>query len=370
MLNKKFIMLKRFLFFIILLSIANHLYSQSPAYSNEFLSIGVGARTLAMGNANTASVSDITSGFWNPAGLVNIPSNVQIGLMHSEYFAGITKYDYGSIASKLKGDNTIGFSFLRLAVDNIPNTTEMMDVNGQFNYDKIKSFSSADYAFLFSFSKKTKITGLNFGANAKIVHRIAGDFASAWGFGLDAALQYQKDNWRFGIMGKDITSTFNAWSFNLSDKMKETFSKTGNEIPVSSVEITLPKLICGIAYQYYIQDKFSILPELDLDFTFDGKRNVLIKSKAVSIDPHVGIEFGYNNFIFLRGGLTNIQNVKEFDGTTQKVIQPNMGIGIKLKKLMIDYALSTVGNQGGDGNSMYTHIFSLRLDIYKQPKKQ
>lgn len=363
-------MLKRFLFFIISLSAANHLYSQTPAYSNEFLSIGVGARALAMGNANAASASDITAGFWNPAGLVNIPSNLQIGLMHSEYFAGIIKYDYGSIASKLHSGNTVGFSFIRSAIDNIPNTTEMLDANGQFNYDKIKSFSAADYAFFLSFSKKTKITGLNFGANAKVVHRITGDFASAWGFGLDAAVQYQKNNWRFGIMGKDITTTFNAWSFNLPDKMKETFYKTGNEIPVSSVEITLPKLICGVAYQYNIQDKFSILLELDLDFTFDGKRNVLIKSKAISIDPHVGIELGYNNFIFLRGGITNIQDIKDFDGIDQKVVQPNMGVGIKLKKLTIDYALSTVGNQGGDGNSAYTHIFSLKLDIYKQQKKQ
>ena len=363
-------MLKRFLIFIIFIFIANQLYSQAPAYSNEFLSIGVGARALAMGNANAASVSDITAGFWNPAGLVNIPSHIQVGLMHSEYFAGITKYDYGSIASKFKVDNTIGFSFVRLAVDNIPNTTELVDANGQFNYDKIKSFSAADYAFLFSFSKKTKITGLNFGANAKVIHRIAGDFATAWGFGLDAALQYQKDNWRFGIMGKDITTTFNAWRFNLPEQMKETFNKTGNVIPVSSVEITLPNLLCGVAYQYNIQDKFSILSELDLDFTFDGKRNVLFKSKAVSINPHAGIEFGYNNFIFLRGGLTNIQDVKGFDGTLQKVVQPNMGIGIKLKKLTIDYALSTVGNQGGDGNSNYTHIFSLKLDIYKQQKKQ
>ena len=32
-------------------------------------------------------------------------------------------------------------------------------------------------------------TKINFGVNTKIIHRIAGNFASAWGFGFDAAAQ-------------------------------------------------------------------------------------------------------------------------------------------------------------------------------------
>lgn len=46
--------------------------AQFRKYSNEFLNIGAGARGLAMGSAQVASVNDGSSGYWNPAGLVNV----------------------------------------------------------------------------------------------------------------------------------------------------------------------------------------------------------------------------------------------------------------------------------------------------------
>ena len=46
------------------------LAQDAPKYSNEFLAIGVGARALGMGSAYTAVVNDVTSGYWNPAGLL------------------------------------------------------------------------------------------------------------------------------------------------------------------------------------------------------------------------------------------------------------------------------------------------------------
>ncbi|MGZ8511738.1 MAG: hypothetical protein ACXWWA_15225, partial [Chitinophagaceae bacterium] len=72
--------------------------AQFRKYSNEFLNIGAGARGLAMGSAQVASVSDGTSGYWNPAGLVGVKDHPQINLMHAEYFAGIGKYDYIGVA--------------------------------------------------------------------------------------------------------------------------------------------------------------------------------------------------------------------------------------------------------------------------------
>ena len=68
------------------------LYSQSaPKYSNDFLDIGVGADALAMGKSVVASVSGVTSGYWNPAGLMGMTGDIQIALMHDEYFAGIAQ---------------------------------------------------------------------------------------------------------------------------------------------------------------------------------------------------------------------------------------------------------------------------------------
>ena len=44
---------------------------------------------------------------------------------------------------------------------------------------------------------------MNFGVNAKIIHRKAGDFATAWGFGFDAAVQFVGERWKLGIVAKD-----------------------------------------------------------------------------------------------------------------------------------------------------------------------
>jgi hypothetical protein len=220
----------------------------------------------------------------------------------------------------------------------------------------------ADYAFIFSYARKTNIEGLDVGGNLKIVRRLAGEFADSWGFGLDASARYKKNNWIFGAMFRDITTTFNAWSFN-TETFEDVFEITGNEIPENSLEITLPKFIFGAAYNFHIYKKFSGLAEFDMDITTDGMRNVLIKSDLFSIDPHIGTEISYNNLIYLRLGVGNFQNVPEFNGDDKFTFQPNIGVGIKYKKFAIDYALS----DGGDHSiAIYSHVFSIRYGINKK----
>ncbi len=195
----------------------------------------------------------------------------------------------------------------------------------------------------------------------KIIYRKAGEFGKAWGFGFDLGTQYETGKWQFGLMARDVTSTFNAWSFN-TELLEQTFTKTGNEIPKNTTEITLPKLIFGAGHKSHISKKITALVELNVDMTFDGKRNVLISGDPVSIDPHLGLELGYGEFIFLRGGIQNIQKVKEQDGSTSTIVQPNMGLGVKLGRLTIDYALTNIGSK----EFLYSNVFSLKLDINKR----
>src|SRR5678816_1493032 len=159
--------------FITLISVAAT--AQFRKYSNEFLNIGAGARGLAMGSAQVASVNDGTAGYWNPAGLVNVKDNPQLNLMHAEYFAGIGKYDYGSLVIPLKDNKRVlGLSLLRFAVDDIPNTIFLVEADGTINFSNIQTFSSADYAFLVSLAQQVKTAGktkINAGVNAKIIHR-------------------------------------------------------------------------------------------------------------------------------------------------------------------------------------------------------
>jgi hypothetical protein len=337
-----------------------HAQLSAPKYSNEFLQIGVGARAQGMSLSQVAMVDDVTSGY-------------------SEYFAGIAKYDYAAIAKRLDSSSVAAISFVRFGVDDIPNTTELIDAGGNIDYDRITTFSAADYGFILSYGRNgfpgvkanpnarsgPQRQGWSWGVNAKIIYRQVGSFANAWGFGLDAGAQYYKAKWKFGAIVRDVTSTFNAWSYSLDDRTKEIFAITGNEIPTNGLEVTLPRIILGVG-RVFQSKKITISPEINLNLTTDGKRNVLIAANPVSIDPSLGFEIGYNRTIFFRGGVGNGTRVTNFDGSTSYTFQPNIGLGLRLKSLYIDYALSDIGNVS---DVLYSNVFSLRYDIFKGGKK-
>ncbi|NMD28408.1 MAG: PorV/PorQ family protein [Bacteroidetes bacterium] len=345
--------------------------AQFRKYSNEFLNIGAGARGLAMGNAQVASVNDASAGYWNPAGLTGVKDVPNIALMHAEYFSGIAKYEYASLAIPVQDNKrTLGFSLLRFAVDDIPNTLFLVEPDGSINYNNVQAFSSADYAFLFSFAQKIKDEDdkkISVGANAKVIYRKVGHFASAWGFGLDAGIQIQRKKWRLGLMARDITTTFNAWSFKFTEQEKEVLYLTKNDIPIKSTELTAPRLVLGGAYNFSISDKIKLLAEANVDLTFDGKRNTILSSNPVSIDPHLGLEASINDVFFIRGGITNFQKaLADEDTLNQKkvwIYQPSAGAGFKIKNVSVDYAFTNLANQQ---NPLYTHIVSLRINLTKK----
>ncbi len=154
---------------------------------------------------------------------------------------------------------------------------------------------------------------------------------------------------------RDVTSTFNVWSYNTSG-MSEVFSVTGNELPENSMELTMPRLIIGGAREFNLSEKFAMLAELNVDFTFDGKRHVLIGTNFMSIDPHLGVEFNYRKIIYLRLGAGNIQLIPDFDKDKSFDFQPALGLGVRLKNFVIDYALTDLGDQA---ISLYSNVFSL-----------
>jgi len=343
-------------------------FAQFRKYSNEFLNIGAGARGLAMGSAQVASVSDGTAGYWNPAGLAAITEGAQVNLMHASYFNNIGKYDYANFAIPSKaGGRTFALTALRFGVDDIMNTLFLVEPDGTINYNNIQSFSSADYAFILSGAqqlRKTDDEDLKVGINAKVIHRNVGKFAKAWGFGLDAGLQYKKNDWIFGVTARDITTTFNSWTFNFTEEEKQILYLTNNSIPVKSSESTAPRLVLGVGRNFVFNEKISLLAEANIDLTFDGKRNTIVSADPISVDPKLGLELNYNNVLFIRGGINNFQRaLSDGDLTNQKkvwIYQPSAGVGFNIKDLSIDYAFTNLANQD---NPLFTHVFSLKLNI-------
>lgn len=347
-----------FLLFIFISLTYHSLFSQEiekRKYSNDFLDTGVGAKSFGMANATTANCNDISSAYFNPAGLTKIETKINFSLMHASYFADL-KYDYLAGAYKINDSSVIAFSLIRLGIDDIPNTLSLKDENGQIDFDRISYFSVADYAALISYAQKSKINGLSYGGSAKIIYRQQGSFANAYGFGLDFGLQYQKNKWHFAFMGKDIVTTFNAWTYTNDDEMKEVFQATGNELPENDIEITVPTIVLAVARDFQFTEKIGMSSEIDAIIYTDGKRHNLINSDIASIDGRLGIEANYMNIIFLRTGIGNFQETTTFNNKTEWTFQASLGLGIKYKNFAIDYALYNIGESS---EMEYANIFSV-----------
>ena len=324
------------------------------------MNIGVDAAALGMSNAVVSQTSDVNSGYWNPAGLVHLEDN-QLALMHSSYFANIANYNYIAYGMSLDDRSAVGISLIRFGVDDILDTTQLIDDQGNINYDRISTFSTADYGLTFSYARKLPLDGLNFGVNAKIIRRIIGDFASAWGFGLDAGIQFEGNNgWKFGLMARDITTTYNAWSIDEEkfEQISGAIEGQNQELP-ETTEITIPKLQFGLSKKWIFHYDYSLLAAANLNIRF-AENNDIISTSFASINPALGFEFGYTDLVFLRGGVGNFQNELQIDDSEKVTFQPNFGVGFKYKGIHIDYAFTDIGDQSA---ALYSNVFSLKIDF-------
>jgi hypothetical protein len=332
----------------------------APKYSNEFLNIGVDARAFGMGMSMVSHTADVSASYWNPAGLVYLPADYQLEMMHSAYFAGIANYDFGAIAGRLSDSSVLSLSVIRFAVDDIADTRLLIDPTGAINYDNIRFFSAADYAVLLSYARRLPfLHGLDFGANVKIIRRVVGPFAKSWGFGLDAGVQKKFGKWNTGLMAKDIFGTFNSWSI-ADEELAEVFAQTNNALSTGSLEITLPTLVLGVSRTIDLSKKVSLLSSLDVIATTDGRRNTLIRTDAFSVDPAFGLEFGYDRLVFVRAGMRQFQQIKDFDNSLTWSFQPNIGLGFNVQGITIDYAFTDIGDQAA---GLYSHVFSVKVNF-------
>ncbi len=344
-------------FFLVMSSLA---YSQAVRkYSNEFMNIGVDAAALGMSNAVVATTNDVNSGYWNPAGLVHLEGD-QVSLMHASYFANIAQYDYAAYAKQIDDRSAYAISIIRFGVDDIMNTTQLIDSDGNIDYNRISLFSTADYGVTFSYARRLQVPGFQYGVNAKVIRRIIGDFANSWGFGFDVGLQFERNNWKFGFMVRDITTTYNVWAIDEEEYKKIAGAIPGEnqELPESS-EITLPKAQFGVAKKFEFHNDTSLLASGNLNMRFE-QTNDIFSTQGLSVDPAVGFEYGYTDLVFIRAGVGNFQNIEQMDGTKKVGFQPNIGIGFKYKGIQIDYALTDLGDQSA---ALYSNIFSVKVDL-------
>lgn len=307
-------------------------------YAGEFLAIGVGGRPLGMGGAYVALVNDVTAGYWNPASLskINYP---QFSLMHDERFGSLVNYDYGSVGIPFGKDASLGLSVIRMGIDDIPDTRDaLIDLNGngvldpgeRLDPDRIKHFSTTDYAFYVTYAKKHS-DAFSYGANLKVVRRNIAE-ASAWGLGLDVGVSYNPfGRFYLGANLQDLTTTYLSWS-------------TGKK------ELIKPTAKIGTAYQFDFLNGV-ITPALDFDVRFENRQeSANAHLGPVSFDMHAGVEYTFRDLFSIRTGYNDLGNL-------------TLGAGVHLPKINIDYSFAKFDGTEDLGN---THRISLTFTLEEE----
>lgn len=310
-------------------------------YAGEFLSTGVGARALGMGGAYVAVDGDVTSGYWNPAGLADI-TYPELAAMHSRRFGGIINYDYAGLAMPFRTRESFAINVIRLAVDDIPITalprpglplgSIYTDSEGNVIANRpyvVKMVNDAEYALFLSYARRHD-ERLAFGANVKFIYKGVGD-NSAWGLGFDiGAIWNPVDHLRAAANLQDLTTTLLAWN-------------NGTR------ELIAPTLKLGLAYPLFIDKLRSrVLFAGDTDIKLEGRQFASQAHAAgLSMDFHLGAEFLISNVIALRLGRDAVGKF-------------SAGAGLRLPRLDFDYAFM------GHDQLETTHRISLRVRIEEQ----
>lgn len=337
---------------------------ENAKFGGDFLSVGGGARALGMGGAQTAFVNDITSGYWNPAGLARM-ENLELAYMHSQRFAGIVNYDYGALGLPVRNsEGVFGISFFRQGIDGIKNTMEAWDFENNRPRsnpaDYFTEFSAADMALFLTYAAAAT-DNLNWGVSAKVINHRLGPFADAWGYSLDVGMQYQTSDYFFGVNVMDITTMMKFWSVDSEELAplgdEDMFGgEFGSEMPEGQNERVLPTVKLGLGRIFDFND-FQLTTAVDADIRFEGRQTYFYNIGHMSIEPHVGVELGYHDLVFLRTGVTDFH----LDEEGNHYVSPTIGAGLKVGSIFLDYGFSSFAGIASDLG--FTHRISLKVSL-------
>ena len=292
-------------------------------YAGEFLEIGADARAQAMGGAFTAVQGGVSSSYYNPAGIINI-QGTQISFMHTQQMIASVNYDFLAGGFKQKDKRVIVLSLVRLGIDNIKdsrNAQRIISQTGDWNLDwsRIEDFNASDYIFTISAAQKWR-ESWTWGANLKLIRRNLADY-NANGIGIDLGIQKQLfKNALIGLNLRNITTTLISWN-------------TGEK------ELVTPSIYLGGGYIWGISRfNSTFYPVFDLIFRAENRnKSTTANLGRFSFDYAAGLEYAYHQVLFLRGGIDEIERL-------------NLGIGIQIPHIRIDYTFTNYDNELGNSH--------------------
>lgn len=257
-------------------------FNKAGRTSMQFLKIGVGARQVAVGEANIASVQDINSIFWNPAAITKI-NNVEAAFTYTSWLADINVYS-GAIGYDLPGIATLALSYISLDYGDIPEAL-VTSPGGGIDTRTGNSFSGSDLAIGIGLAREFT-NKLSIGVNFRYIR--------------EDLFVYSSDLWAFDVGSlydtgwKGIRLAMSAQNFSTPARWLE-----NKEEEQQSFDLPLV---------YRIGAAIDLLGGQDLIFGGDPlKQKVSLNVDAIHSNDygerlHLGAEYWLFNTFSIRGG--------------------------------------------------------------------
>ncbi len=279
----------------------------------QFLKLGIGAKSAAMGNAVTSINNGTDAIYWNPANLIYIDKK-ELSFSHAIWFEDVN-YEWLSFALPTTEYGVFGFGLQYVSYGSIDKVDNTNTSDG--------SFSPLDMALYLSYANS--YDRLNFGLNLKYIYSKIEESASAIALDLGATYKLYNDK---TFIGAALT--------NLGTSMK--FNKESEELP----------LLFKIGASHYLLDEWLV--SLDLNFPKDNEFYFNFGTQysiEIADDLNFALRVGYEG---------RNKDIPGFNWI-------NLGFGFEYLDYKFDYAFVPYGDIG------MTHRFSFGIKFGKKVDK-
>ncbi len=259
----------------------------------QFLKIGAGARALGMGSAQVAVSGDVSSIYWNPAGLSRLMVNSEITFTHAEWLADIN-YDFAAGVLPIEGLGTFGLSVISMNVpDDLVRTVEFPEGDGR-RWDASSLALGLTYA-------RNLTDNFSLGFSAKYVHESVWS-ETATGFAVDVGTLY-----RFDIKGLSLGATITNFGTKMQLSGRDLYFNTDPDGSTGSGPNNIPSELRTESYDMPLTFRIGLAYELEpvqdiraivaLDATHPNDNTEYVNT---------GVELSWNGIVYGRVGYKSV----------------------------------------------------------------
>jgi len=248
-------------------------------HAAPFLRMGVGARGMAMGTAQTAVANDATAAYWNPAALHWL-HKFEVSLMYTGGLEADRNYNYIGASLCAEKLGTFGLSWLNSGITGLSQRDGTGVETGKFDV--------ADNAFQLNYARGLG-GGFALGLGAKYLQ---GDLVTDDGWGFDAGLLFRPyDEITIGFMMRDLAGEYGADDVPYESRLGigvQPWKGVTLTSDVSTVEGEEATLDLGGAYDFHVSDNVS--------FYLAAGMNDLVETEQANRGMTAGFGFGFKSF--------------------------------------------------------------------------